>query len=234
MPAVDLLGEYESIRGEIDAAVRARACQRLVHPGRRGGGVRGGVCGLSVERGAVTRSPAWAWLPGTDALQLALMACDVGPGDEVITVAHTAVATATAITLTGATPVFVDIDPPTYTMDPDALEAAITPRTKAVIPVHLYGHPAEMDAMMEVAAQHGLRVIEDCAQAHGARYKGRVVGHDGRSWLLLVLPDEESGRDGRRRRGGEPGCCDWSSESAAAARVWLDAGGALCVAGCRA
>jgi dTDP-4-amino-4,6-dideoxygalactose transaminase len=113
---------------------------------------------------------------GTDALHLALWACEIGPGDEVITVAHTAVATVAAIELVGATPVLVDIDPVTYTLDPDALAAAITPRTRAVIPVHLYGHPADLAAILPVAQAHGLAVIEDCAQAHGASYQGRRLG----------------------------------------------------------
>ena len=111
---------------------------------------------------------------GTDALHLALRACGVGPGDEVITVAHTAVATVAAIRMTGATPVLVDIDPETYTMAPAALAAALTPATRAVIPVHLYGHAAEMDAICAIARD--CFMIEDCAQAHGAHYKGRPVG----------------------------------------------------------
>jgi len=113
---------------------------------------------------------------GTDALILALRALNIGPGDEVITVAHTAVATVAAIVLAGATPVLVDIDPTTRTLDPNAAAAAITPRTKAIIPVHLYGHPAAMQPILELAAANNLRVIEDCAQAHGARYDGRLVG----------------------------------------------------------
>jgi len=130
---------------------------------------------------------------GTDALQLALWACDVGPGDEVITVAHTAVATAAAISLTGATPVFVDIDPLTYTMSPQALEAAITPRTKAIIPVHIYGHPAALDAILATARIAGLRVIEDCAQAHGARYHGRRVGTLGDLGCFSFYPTKNLG-----------------------------------------
>ncbi len=113
---------------------------------------------------------------GTTALQIALMACGVGAGDEVITVAHTFVATAEAIVLVGARPVFVDIDPETYTIDVSGVEEQITPRTRAIIPVHLYGQPADMDPIMELATRHGLCVIEDACQAHGARYKGRLVG----------------------------------------------------------
>lgn len=130
---------------------------------------------------------------GTDALQLALWACDVGPGDEVITVAHTAVATAAAIRLTGATTVFVDVDPATYTMDPAALAAAITPRTKAILPVHLYGHPAAMMPILDVAQHHGLRVIEDCAQAHGACYHGQPVGTVGDLGCFSFYPTKNLG-----------------------------------------
>jgi dTDP-4-amino-4,6-dideoxygalactose transaminase len=113
---------------------------------------------------------------GTTALQLALMACEVGSGDEVITTSHTFIATAEAIALTGARPVFVDIDPRTYTMDVAQIEGSITPQTRAIIPVHLYGQPADMDPIMEVAKRHGLHVIEDACQAHGARYKSRRTG----------------------------------------------------------
>ena len=112
---------------------------------------------------------------GTDALRLALAAFDIGPGDEVITVSHTAVATASAIIATGATPVLIDIDPVHYTIDPALIEAAITPRTRAIIPVHLYGQAADMDAVQAIAQRRGLRVIEDCAQATGARYRGRRI-----------------------------------------------------------
>lgn len=113
---------------------------------------------------------------GTDALRLALKACGIGHGDEVITVSHTAVATAAAIELAGAAPVFVDIEPSHYTIDPERIKAAITPRTKAIVPVHLYGQPARMDSILKIAKERSLRVIEDCAQAHGAVYRGARVG----------------------------------------------------------
>jgi dTDP-4-amino-4,6-dideoxygalactose transaminase len=113
---------------------------------------------------------------GTDALHLALLACGVGQGDEVITVSHTFFATTEAIVLAGARPVFVDIDPETYNMAPAQVEAAITSKTKAIIPVHLYGHPADMGPILELARSRGLRVIEDACQAHGAEYNGRRTG----------------------------------------------------------
>src|SRR5437764_10435970 len=116
---------------------------------------------------------------GTDALALALRACKIGPGDEVITVANTFIATVEAIAMVGARPVFVDIDPGTYTMDWRQLEQALTPRTRAIIPVHLYGHPVEMQPVLEFANAHGLRVIEDASQAHGATYQGQRVGSFG-------------------------------------------------------
>ena len=111
---------------------------------------------------------------GTTALSVILRAMDIGPGDEVITVSHTFIATAEAIVLNGATPVFVDVDPHTYLMDVSQVEAKITPRTKAILPVHLYGQTVDMDAVMEIAARHGLRVVEDACQAHGAEYRGAV------------------------------------------------------------
>jgi dTDP-4-amino-4,6-dideoxygalactose transaminase len=113
---------------------------------------------------------------GTNALHIILRAMDIGPGDEVITVSHSFIATTEAILLTGARPVFVDIDPVTCLMDVSLVEAKITPRTKAILPVHLYGQTVDMDPLLDIASRHGLRVIEDCAQAHGAAYKGRRAG----------------------------------------------------------
>jgi dTDP-4-amino-4,6-dideoxygalactose transaminase len=113
---------------------------------------------------------------GTDAIHMILRAMDIGPGDEVITVAHTFIATAEAILLAGAQPVFIDIHPQTYLMDVDQIEKAITPRTKAILPVHLYGQMADMDAILDIADRYGLRVIEDACQAHGAEYKGHRSG----------------------------------------------------------
>lgn len=116
---------------------------------------------------------------GTDALQLACRAVGIGAGDEIITAANTFVASVEAIALTGATPVLVDMDPASYHLRIDAVEAAITPRTRAIMPVHLYGDPVDMDPVLDIAKRHGLMVIEDAAQAHGARYKGRRCGSMG-------------------------------------------------------
>jgi dTDP-4-amino-4,6-dideoxygalactose transaminase len=133
---------------------------------------------------------------GTAALQLVLQGLGVGPGDEVITVAHTFIATAEAINAAGAQPVFIDIDPVSYTMDPSKLEAAITPRTKAIIPVHLYGQPADMDAINAIANRHKIPVIEDSCQAHGASYKGRRTGSLGRAACFSFYPSKNLGACG--------------------------------------
>lgn len=130
---------------------------------------------------------------GTEALHLALAACGIGRGDEVITVSHTAVATVAAIELTGATPVLVDIEPEFFTMDPGKLEAAITPHTRAIVPVHLYGQPAEMESILKIARRHGLRVVEDCAQAHGATWQGKRVGSLGDMGCFSFYPTKNLG-----------------------------------------
>lgn len=130
---------------------------------------------------------------GTDAIELALRAGDIGPGDEVITVSHTAVPTVCAIERTGATPVLIEIDPATYTMDPAALRAAITSRTRAVVPVHLYGQAADMTAISAIAEQYGLLVVEDCAQAHGALHAGRMVGAFGQLATYSFYPTKNLG-----------------------------------------
>lgn len=133
---------------------------------------------------------------GTDALQLALMACGVGPGDEVITVPNSATFTALAISAVGAIPKFVDIHPESYNMDPSALESAIGPRTTAIIPVHLYGQPADMDAILAIARRHKLVVIEDAAQAHGALYRERRVGTLGDAGCFSFYPSKNLGAFG--------------------------------------
>lgn len=133
---------------------------------------------------------------GTSALEIVLRAMNVGPGDEVITVANTFIATASAISFTGARPVLVDIDPETYTISIDGIAEAISPKTKAVIPVHLYGHPADMDPILDLAKANRLPVIEDACQAHGATYKGRQVGSLGDAGCFSFYPAKNLGAFG--------------------------------------
>ena len=133
---------------------------------------------------------------GTDALWMALLALGVGPGDEVITVPDTFIATAEAISYCGATPVFVDVDEKSYNMDPNLLEAAITPKTKAVIPVHLFGQMSDMDPIMEIARKHNLFVLEDASQAHGARYKGKPAGSIADAGCFSFYPGKNLGAYG--------------------------------------
>lgn len=170
IPFVDLKAQYQGIKQEVNAAIQGvlDSCQFTL-----GSEVQAfeqefaAYCGAKQGIGVNT---------GTSALHLALLAAGIGPGDEVITVPFTFVATVSAIDYTGATPVFVDIDPQSFTMDVGALEAAITDRTRAIIPVHLYGQPADMDPILAIARRHRLVVIEDACQAHRAEYKGRRVG----------------------------------------------------------
>jgi len=133
---------------------------------------------------------------GTEALHVALAACELGPGDEVITVSHTAVATVAAIEQTGATPVFADIEPDFYTLDPERLNSSITERTRAIIPVHIYGQPADLDPILQVARKRNLLVIEDCAQAHGAMYRDKRVGSWGDIACFSFYPTKNLGAVG--------------------------------------
>ena len=133
---------------------------------------------------------------GTEALRIAILACGIGKGDEVITVSHTAVATVAAIEATGARPVFVDIDRASYTIDVKKIKKSITARTRAIIPVHIYGQPADLSAILKIASRYGLKVIEDCAQAHGAKYKGRRVGSWGDIGCFSFYPTKNLGGAG--------------------------------------
>ena len=133
---------------------------------------------------------------GTEALWLTLLALGIGPGDEVITVPNTFIATAEAITYCGAKPVFVDVDECAYTMDPAALEKSITPRTKAIVPVHLFGQPADMDSILRIAREQGVYVVEDACQAHGAEYKGQKVGSLGEAGCFSFYPGKNLGAFG--------------------------------------
>jgi dTDP-4-amino-4,6-dideoxygalactose transaminase len=134
---------------------------------------------------------------GTSALHLALLSCGIGPGDEVVTAANTFIATAEAISYTGATPVFADVDPTTGNLDPKTMEAAITARTEAVIPVHLYGRPAELGAILDIADRYDLPVIEDACQAHGARHGAKRVGGFGRAGAFSFYPTKNLGAYGQ-------------------------------------
>ena len=190
IPFLDLKAQYRAIKSDIDAAVH-----RVLDSGQY-------VLGEEVEhfeREFAAYSGAdhgVAVNTGTSALHLALLAAGVGQDDEVITVPFTFVATVAAIRYTGARPVFVDVDPVTFTMDVTQLEKAITPKTKAIVPVHLYGHPADMDAILEIAERHGLKVIEDACQAHGAIYKGRRVGGLGHAGCFSFYPGKNLGAYG--------------------------------------
>jgi dTDP-4-amino-4,6-dideoxygalactose transaminase len=167
---VDLQRQYQAIRKEVMVALDAAlsGMQLFLGPNVRAFEAEfAEYCGVDEAVGVGS---------GTDALYLALRACEIGPGDEVITVANSFIATVEAIVMAGAKPVFVDVDPETATMDPAQVAAAITSRTRALLPVHLYGQAAEMQALGALAKEHGLRVIEDASQAQGARYSGRRVG----------------------------------------------------------
>ncbi len=170
IPLVDLKAQYQPLKQDILSRIEAILDSMYLFLGPN-------VQALEKEFAAYNNvQHAIGVSEGTTALHLALRACGVKAGDEVITVSHTFIATAEAIVLAGATPVFVDIDPKTYNMDVTQIEARITPRTRAIIPVHLYGQPVDMDPIMGIAQRYNLYVIEDACQAHGARYKGRYTG----------------------------------------------------------
>jgi dTDP-4-amino-4,6-dideoxygalactose transaminase len=170
VPFVDLAAQYVAIADEIGEATASVLGRTDYILGRD-------VALLEQEFAAYCEAANAVGVDsGTSALELILRAYDIGPGDEVVTVANTFMATALAISYTGATPVLVDIDPQTYTLDVSLLERAISDRTRAIIPVHLYGQPADMDPIVEIARRRGVVVIEDACQAHGARYKGRRAG----------------------------------------------------------
>jgi dTDP-4-amino-4,6-dideoxygalactose transaminase len=190
IPFLDLKAQYASIKQEIDEAVlRVLASAQYV--------LGDEVAAFEREFAAFCDSKhAIAVNTGTSALHLSLLAAGIGPGDEVITVPFTFVATVSAICYAGATPVFVDVEPTTLCMDPSKIEAAITPRTKAIMPVHLYGQMADMDAIGEIAARHGLVVIEDACQAHGAEYRGRRAGSIGLTGSFSFYPGKNLGACG--------------------------------------
>lgn len=187
VPFLNLRLHHESMRAELRAAM-----EEVIDASAFAGGSYverfeqefAGFCGVSFASGVGS---------GTEAIWFALLALDVGPGDEVITVPGTFMATAEAITCCGARPVFVDIDEETYTMDAAQLEQAITPRTKAIVPVHLFGQVADMDAILEIARRHSLPVVEDACQAHGAEYQGKKAGSLGNVGCFSFYPGKNLG-----------------------------------------
>jgi dTDP-4-amino-4,6-dideoxygalactose transaminase len=190
VPLLDLQGQYRPLRDDILAAV-TRVCdsQRFI------GGPE--VENFEKEIAGYLGVPhAIGLSSGTDALLIALMALGIGPGDEVITPTFSFFATAGCVTRVGATPRLVDVDPATFNIDPASLEAAITPRTKVIIPVHLYGQCADMDAVMALADKHGLVVLEDAAQAIGSTYKGRPAGSIGKAGCFSFFPSKNLGAFG--------------------------------------
>jgi dTDP-4-amino-4,6-dideoxygalactose transaminase len=190
IPLVDLKAQYLAIKDEMDAAI-----QRVVD---NTSFIMGpDVQAFEEEFARFCRvQHAVGVDSGTAALHLAFLACDIGRGDEVITTPHTFIATIGMLGRVGARAIFVDIDPRTYNIDPAKIEAAITERTKAIMPVHLYGQPAEMDPILEIADRHGLKVIEDAAQAHGAEYKGRRAGSMSHVAIFSFYPGKNLGAYG--------------------------------------
>jgi len=190
VPFLDLKAQYNSMKEEINVAI-----QGVLDSCAFAGGPFveifekewASYCGVKHAIGVGN---------GTDALWLALVALGVGPGDEVITVPNTFIATAEAISLTGATPIFTDVDARYYTMDPALLEAAVTPKTKAIIPVHLFGQMADMDSILAIARAHDVKVIEDACQAHGATYRGRKAGSFGDAAAFSFYPGKNLGAYG--------------------------------------
>jgi dTDP-4-amino-4,6-dideoxygalactose transaminase len=190
IPCANPRAQYESHRAEIDAAIAAVLDRgRYILGESVNSFERDFARYIGVEHGIAVGN-------GTDALHLAIRALGIGAGDEVITVAHTAVATVAAIEMAGATPVFVDIEPSYYTIDVHQIEAAITPRTRAIVAVHIYGGAADLDALLDICKRRDLRLIEDCAQAHGARLHGRRLGSFGDVACFSFYPTKNLGAIG--------------------------------------
>jgi len=187
VPFVDLRAHHDTVRDDLERAV--------LEVGRRGDFIQGAAVGAFEQAFASYLGVTHAIGVGTGlgAIELALRAYDIGPGDEVITPANTFIATVLAILAVGATPTLVDADPATYAIDPQRTESAVTSRTRAIVPVHLYGQPADMDPIMDIARRHNLLVVEDAAQAHGARYKGRRAGSIGHAAAFSFYPSKNLG-----------------------------------------
>jgi dTDP-4-amino-4,6-dideoxygalactose transaminase len=190
IPFVDLQAQYRALKGEVDEAIGRVVESAAFVLGREVEAFESAFAEYLGARFCVGVSN------GTAAIQLAVTACGIGAGDEVIVPANTFFATAEAVSTAGATPVFVDADPISYTIDVRRIEAAINERTRAIIPVHLYGQAADLDPIFEIAARHDLAVIEDAAQAHGARYKDRRVGARGRANCFSFYPGKNLGAYG--------------------------------------
>lgn len=190
IPVLDLKSQYQALEPEIDAAIKRVLLSTEFILGPEVHALEERVSAYCECRYGIGVAS------GTDALRLALAALGIGPGDEVITTPFTFIATGNTISHCGATPVFIDIDPRTYNLDPEKVKAAITPRTKAIVPVHLYGHPADMEPIMALAAQYNVSVVEDCAQAIGACYRGKRVGSFGALGCLSFYPTKNLGAYG--------------------------------------
>lgn len=190
IPLVGLFDQYQTIKPEIDAAIQNIIANSAFVGGEEVRRFESDFAGYCEAKACVGVGN------GTDALYLTLRALDVGPGDEVITVAHTFIATAEAISMTGASPVFIDVAEDTMLMDPALIEPALTPRTKAIVPVHLYGQSCDMDAINEVAQRHGLKVVEDAAQAHGGRWRDKRVGSMSDATTFSFYPGKNLGAFG--------------------------------------
>ena len=190
IPLIDLKAQFNSIKGEVNEAIQGvlQRGQFILGPEVKNFEEEMATyCGTSFAIGVAS---------GSDALRLSLLACGIKPGDEVITSPFTFIATAEAVTNCGATPIFVDIDPRTYNINPTQIEPKVTSKTKAIIPVHLYGQPAEMEPVLELAKRYNLKIIEDCAQALGAEYKGKKVGSLGDAGCLSFFPSKNLGAYG--------------------------------------
>jgi len=190
IPLVDLAAQYRSIKEDIDGAISEVIGATAFIGGRHLDAFEEAFAQYCSVKHCIGVGN------GTDALFITLKTLGIGRGDEVITVANSFIATSEAISLTGAKVVFVDIDPKTYNIDVNALEPKINRNTKAVVPVHLYGQPADMDPILALARKHGLKVVEDCAQAHGARYKGRPIGTMGEAATFSFYPGKNLGAYG--------------------------------------
>jgi dTDP-4-amino-4,6-dideoxygalactose transaminase len=204
IPFVDLYAQYLSIREEIDNAIATTIRESSYIGGTAVGFFEASFADYLGIKQVV------ACANGTDSLEIILKAWGIGPGDEVIVPAHSWISTSEAVGNTGATPVFVDMNADDYTINVTLIEAAITPRTKAIIPVHLYGHPADMPAIMKIAETHNLKVMEDCAQSHGASINGQVTGTFGHAASFSFYPGKNLGAY------GDAGCMATNDEALAA------------------